>query len=230
MVIQLQSGIRIRNPQKITISYYGNPHIKGMGKGVHKYDGTKLPEDNSFSEDQMRLAIHLVNGFGGRGIPTEKVIKLFSANQAEIEARLAEVPFNRSIFDAYDDIPWSKVKLLFDSCRVSYIGRARMTKILHKKRPDLIPILDSVVVDKYLEPLLAKQRIASAPSEIEKAVYYIKILKGDVDRNRHPLMELQSWAGKHYHDISILRVLDILIWSCFGPFRERICGHNLLIG
>jgi hypothetical protein len=86
-------------------------------------------------------------------------------------------------------------------------------------------------VSKYLKPLLTKQGITNIQGETEAAVYYIKILKKDVDGNSHSVMELQRWITEQLkYDISILRVLDILIWSCFGPFRERICGHNLLIG
>jgi hypothetical protein len=225
MVIQLQSGIRITNPEEIIHSYY-----ETMGKGVHKYDGTKLPEDDSFSEGQIDEAIRLANGLGASIRRRREVARQLVQRRSDIECRLAHVPSHVRISDGCNEIPWKELEAVFDIFRVRYLGLTGMTKILHKKRPNIIPILDKIIASKYLKPLLAKQEITNIQRETEAAVYYIKIRKRDVDRNRHSLMELQRWITEQLkYDISILRVLDILIWSCFGPFRGRVCGQNLLI-
>ncbi|MCJ7654622.1 MAG: hypothetical protein MUO97_04860 [Dehalococcoidia bacterium] len=128
MVIQLRNGmiINVETAKKIIERYY-----QCMGKGVHAYDESKLPADNSFPEDQIRQAIKLVNRLGGRGIP-QKSVELLIQRRHDIELQLRQMPINVAILDSYEDIPWSELKTLFDIFRIKYISIPRLTKVLHK--------------------------------------------------------------------------------------------------
>ncbi|MBM4447294.1 MAG: hypothetical protein FJ023_08120 [Chloroflexi bacterium] len=224
MTIQLRNGmmISIDAAKKVIINYYSNMGKEEEEKGVHGYDKAKLQEDNLFPEHQIMQAIGLMYKLGGHGIP-HKYVQLLIQKRCEIESQLQRVPTKISILDRHDEIPWSELKSLFDIFRIPYVSIPRLTKILHKKRPNMIPILDSVVVGKYLQPLLEKQGVASIREETLRAVYCIKELKKDADTNKEALTELQNYCKKRWYDISVIRVLDILLWSCLGPFKERLC-------
>ena len=208
----LRPNTKIIDPKEVIIRYYDT-----MGKGAHAYDQAKLPEDNRFPLEQLKEARHLVHKLGGRGIPFSAVDNL-SEKEAEIKAKLTRVSAAVSILDNPSNIPWRNLGELIDLFRVPYLSLARITKMLHKKRPNIIPILDSVMVS-YLMPFIATDSLRDT-TDGQKAALYIKELKNDVDSNSAALMRLDNWGGKPY-PISTIRILDILIWSTVGPFRNR---------
>ena len=221
MTIQLRNGMMFNaeKAKKIIERYY-----QCMGNGVHEYDRTRL-EDNSFTREQIEQLVYLINRFGAQMRSKKvinKVINQLIQRKEEIESELARVPLHFSILGSQEEIPWGNLESLFYTCRMPQIGLARMTKILHKKRPNIIPILDSVAMNR-LGSLLAKQGIVNIRGEMEKAIYCIKELKKDVDTNKEALIELQNYCREKWYDISVIRVLDILLWSCLGPFKERLC-------
>lgn len=83
-----------------------------------------------------------------------------------------------------------------------------MTKALHRKRPALIPILDSVV-QIYLE--------TDDPGPLEpfgqRASALVRSYKRDLDRNRRVLREVQRELASRGHRLTEVRILDIVIWS-----------------
>jgi len=212
MIIILRSNIKVANPQEVILRYYST-----MGRGVHLYDQTVIPQDNTFTSEQMERIKRLVNGLGERGIP-HSAISTLNHRRTEIENRLRQVPATVNIIDDCSVIPWGDIGHLIDSMRVPYLGLARLTKILHKKRPNIIPILDSVMVG-YLQPFISREEIVGA-SDAGRAICYIKELKKDIHNNIMVFTELLEWARKPY-PISIIRILDILTWCTLGPFRNR---------
>jgi len=212
MLIRLRQGIKVNDPVGTVTNYY-----KKAGKGAIAYDKFELPRDNSFNKDQIEQAIRASNRLGAR-IPyndESKVLKPLLQKQNEIESKLAGVPAHLTILDNYVEIPWDNLKSLFDTFKLKYISLARMTKILHKKRPNLIPILDkNILVNKYLEPLLQEQGVITR-EETERAVYYIKELRKDIEGNREAFIEAKQNLKNEDYDISLLRILDILIWYHF---------------
>lgn len=222
MRIVLRHGVITDRPEEVILRYY-----KEMGSGSRAYDQGDLPPDNQFPRVQLLEARRLANRLGGRGIPA-KAIDNLSARQSMMASKLEELPPTMTILAESDDIPWLSITELFDLFRVPYVTVARYTKMLHKKRPNLIPILDSWVRDDYLMPSIARGTI-SGLSEAERATCLVREIKRDVSRNREALLRLREWQGKP-SPISILRILDILIWCRFGPpgFRPRFA--NLYIG
>ena len=221
MLIQLRRRTKINNPEKTVLGYWNRE------RGASAYDEARLPQDNSFTEDQIEQVVRAANRLGAR-IPYKnerKIIKPLLQRKDEIESKLRGIPVHLAIIDNYEEIPWENLKSLFDTFEMKYIGLARMTKILHKKRPHLIPILDTnILVNRYLEPLLQQNGIV-VREETEKAICYVKELKKDVDRNKDALIKLQhNLASKGYdiYDISIVRLVDILIWSHFFYRGERV--------
>ena len=93
------------------------------------------------------------------------------------------------------------------------IGVAHLTKALHRKRPELIPICDSVVVAKALKI-----------SEHNKA----DILIQSMDKLRNigktilpTLKRLRLLAKQEVGELTELRILELILWVRFGPFKPK---------
>ncbi len=91
------------------------------------------------------------------------------------------------------------------------IGVARLTKALHRKRPKLIPVCDSVVLEALgVEPGNKADRIIACMDKLR--------LLG-----REQLMRLQELRALSRHlgaEMTELRILELLYWVQFGPFAR----------
>ena len=85
---------------------------------------------------------------------------------------------------------------------------SKMTKALYRKRPALIPILDSIV-RRYLQD---DDLGAQAPFG-ERALGLVRGYRRDLDRNRAAVRAArQELAGRGY-GLTEVRILDLLILS-----------------
>lgn len=93
--------------------------------------------------------------------------------------------------------------LLNDMCSISGVKRAIATKILHKKRPNLIPIIDSVVLDFY-----ANNNKASTTDVI------FDELRHDLIENATALKWLSDQANESSPSMVLtpLRLLEMIVW------------------
>lgn len=212
MKIVLRPTLEIEDPEQVILYYY-----RTMGKGVHAYDQAKLTEDNHINLEQLKDLKRLVDKLGGRGIP-HSAISILGDRKLEIEKRLQDVPSAITILAEYAQIPWDSLGQLIDILRVRGLGLARLTKMLHKKRPKIVPILDSILIG-YLRPFIDEQTTKRV-SEGDTAVCFIKEFKKDLDTNRLVLTQLNNSKRMPY-PVSAVRILDILVWSTHGPFRNR---------
>jgi hypothetical protein len=83
-------------------------------------------------------------------------------------------------------------------------GVSVSTKMLHLKRPRLVPVLDSLVV---------AQLGARMPTTPTKAVALIEHVRQVVHENASALQEIIDYLGLHGVDRSHVRVLDALLWG-----------------
>ncbi len=101
--------------------------------------------------------------------------------------------------------------LLFDAfADIRGVGFSKMTKALHRKRPALIPMLDSVV-QTYLTTEDPGTR--SPGSFGERATALVRSYKRDLDGNHLALRDLQRELANRNYRLTELRILDLLIWS-----------------
>lgn len=168
------------------------------------YDSQPVLQDNVLRAEEIKLSHKM-----GARFPNTLITELIGRSNI-ISKALSQISPTLSILDAYEQIPWEALEELFKACVIPRMGEANITKILHKKRPQLIPILDSVVVQKYLEPLLTAN--TDIPKELEKKmVLHIKQLKQDAESNRAILVNLAE-----RFNLPMVRILDILIWTYFS--------------
>ena len=89
------------------------------------------------------------------------------------------------------------------------------TKVLHRKRPNLIPILDNVVLGHYLHAPAAKlpastQDKARAASA---AVGALRRFRDDLWAVRADMEAMSRHLREHGFTLSPVRVLEILVWT-----------------
>jgi len=159
----------------------------------------------SFDESDLRLANR-----GGARISAAEIAAILERRE-EIERALREIRPDSSLAAATSSIAWVPLTRLFDAfADIPGVGFSKMTKALHKKRPALIPMLDSVV-QQYLtgdEP-----EVASSGTFGERATALVRSYKRDLDRNRSALRRMQRELARREHRLTEVRILDLLIWS-----------------
>jgi hypothetical protein len=158
---------------------------------------------NVFDERDLRLA----NRGGARISAAEQAAIL--ERRVQIERALRGIGRDASLLDP--QVPWSALTRLFGGfAEIRGVGFSKMTKALHRKRAALIPILDSVV-QAYLA-------IDDPPDSFaEHATALVRSYKRDLDRNRSALRSVRRELAAGGHELSEVRILDILIWSAFAP-------------
>jgi len=190
-VIVLRGGIELDNGLELALGF------------LAAYSGSENDEPSrpaSFDESDLRLANR-----GGARISAAEIATILGRRD-RIEGALREIPAEASLTAAQSSIPWDQLTLLFDAfAGIRGVGFSKMTKALHKKRPALIPMLDSVV-QEYLA--------TDAPGSFGgQATELVRGYKQDVDRNRAALRALKRELASRDYRLTEVRILDLLIWS-----------------
>jgi hypothetical protein len=170
-----------------------------------RYETEDASGPGSFDESDLRLANR-----GGARISAAEIAAILGRRE-EIERALREIQPDSSLATATSSIAWVPLTRLFDAfADIRGIGFSKMTKALHKKRPALIPMLDSVV-QEYLTS--DDPEVASSGTFGERATALVRSYKRDLDRNRSALRQIQRELASRDHRLTEVRILDLLIWS-----------------
>jgi hypothetical protein len=194
--ITLRHGVEVENPLELALEFL---------KAYSSYEAYDSSGPVSFDESDLRLA----NRGGARISATE--IAAILERRGEIEPALRKIHPLASLTDATRSIPWIPLTQLFDAfADIRGVGFSKMTKALHRKRPALIPMLDSVV-QAYLTR--DDPRARSSGSFGEHATALVRSYKRDLDRNRSVLRQLRRELASREYRLTEVRILDLLIWS-----------------
>jgi hypothetical protein len=194
--ITLRSGVEVENPLELALEFLA---------AYSSYEAYGSSGAASFDESDLRLANR-----GGARISGAEIATILE-RRGEIERALRRIDPDASLADATSSIPWIPLTLLFNAfADIRGIGFSKMTKALHRKRPALIPMLDSVV-QTYLTR--DDPRMRSAGSFGERATALVRSYKRDLDRNRTVLHEIQQELASRKYRLTEVRILDLLIWS-----------------
>jgi hypothetical protein len=190
--IVLRNGVEIEDPLGVVLGF-----LRAYGS----LDPAGPSAPAAFGEVDLRLANR-----GGARISAAQIAAVLERRRA-IEGALRAIPLGASLVRAR--VPWTPLRQLFDAFGdIHGVGFAKMTKSLHGKRPALIPILDSVV-QTYLA---GDDPGAQAPFG-ERALGLTRGYKRDLDRNRRALATTRRELARQGHDLTEVRILDLLIWS-----------------
>ena len=189
----LRNGVVVEDPVGV---------ILGVLK-AHRLDVGGPSPPGSFGEPDLRLA----NRDGAR-ISAAEITAILGRRRA-IERALRAIAPDASLAGAAASVPWLPLGQLFGAfAGIRGVGMSKMTKALYRKRPALIPILDSIV-QRYLQE---DDLGAQAPFG-ERALGLVRGYRRDLDRNRAAVRAArQELAGRGY-GLTEVRILDLLILS-----------------
>jgi hypothetical protein len=194
--IVLRGGVMVEHPLELALEFL---------TAYSGYEAGDSAGRASFDESDLRLANR-----GGARISAVEMAAILE-RRGEIERALRKVQLDASLADATSSIPWIPLTRLFDAfADIRGIGFSKMTKALHKKRPALIPMLDSVV-----QAYLTRDEPETRSSGMfgERATVLVRGYERDLDRNRLVLHELQRELASRDYRLTEVRILDLLIWS-----------------
>lgn len=118
-----------------------------------------------------------------------------------------------------DDGVYVRANALFEFFRTDAprgVNLAKTSKVLHLKRPSLIPLLDSHLERRYRR--LARQAALRHPAYGHRRMYWAAI-RDDLALNRESIAALKQKCAAHEREevqqvsrLTDLRVMDILTW------------------
>ena len=191
--IVLRNGVAIEDPLGAVL---------GFVEARWRLNVSDPSTSTSFGESDLRLA----NRSGAR-ISAPEIAAILERRRA-IERALRVIPPDASLAGAASSVPWMALRQLFDAFEnIRGVGFSKMTKALHRKRPALIPMLDSVV-QRYLE----HDDLGAHAPFAERAVGLVRGYKRDLDRNRAAVRALRHELARRGYGLTEVRILDLLIW------------------
>lgn len=192
--VVLRNGVEIEDPLRVVL---------GFLEADWAFDVSYPSGPASFGESDLRLANR-----GGARISGSEIAAILERREA-IERALRKIAPHASLAGVATSVPWLPLRQLFDAfADIRGVGFSKMTKALHRKRPALIPMLDSVL-QKYLED---DDLGAQAPFA-ERALGLVRGYKRDLDRNRAAVRAVHKELARRSYPLTEVRILDLLIWS-----------------
>jgi Family of unknown function (DUF6308) len=192
--VVLRGGVDVGDPLAVVLGFV-SPRWRPDA------DETSAPD--SFDESVLRQANR-----GGARISASEIAAILRRRGA-IERALRNIAPGASLASAANAVPWQELQRLFDAfADIRGVGLSKMTKALHRKRPALIPMLDSVI-----QSYLRDDDAGTSAAFGERALGLVRGYKRDLDRNRRALRALRRELAGRGYSLSEVRILDLLIWS-----------------
>ena len=190
--VVLRNGVVVDDPLSVVVA---------VAVAGYSYDVSTASGPTTFHEPDLRLANR-----GGARISAAEIAAILERRRA-IERALRTIAPDASLMGR--SVSWLPLKELFASfADIRGVGFAKTTKALHKKRPALIPMLDSVV-----QAYLVDDDLGVHTPFAERALGFVRGYKRDLDANRVALRSLRRELAARDYAVTEVRILDVLIWS-----------------
>jgi hypothetical protein len=176
-------------------------------RGYNLYDGFPVQVGNEIGLFEIYASVGINSGV----IANDVVRFLARANKAR--PLLAMIPDDARLEAGTDEQITAAAKLIELFSEASWIGRGKTTKVLYKKRPAFVPIIDSVVGDFLRKNFPYRLREVSPITDVLH--FYRELL---VARSQ-PLEHIKANLRKQGFLLSRSRVLNFLIWQ---GWRDRV--------
>jgi hypothetical protein len=189
--VRLRDGIEIHDPLQVVSGY------------LEAWRFETGDASSSFDESDLRLANR-----GGARISAAEIAAILERRRA-IELALDAIAPDDSLAGTARLVPWRPLGHLFDAfAGIRGVGLSKATKALHPKRPALVPMLDSIV-----QGYLADDDLGAGAPFGERTIALVRGYKRDLDLNRTALRTTRRELVRRGHDLTEVRILDLLIWS-----------------
>lgn len=207
--MRLRSGLCVRNP------------LRELGKMVRRwypvYDGVCVQQDDELRPTEIVLSVMLNSRISG------DTGALIWQHRREVERHLANIPAGVDLIDLPGgaELPGiDAIARAFDSlCGLRRVKLGTAAKILHKKRPALIPIIDSRVYGYYHKRVIHRwRRGLSYGDQVAELVSHIH---ADMLSVENELRDLAKRMRANRTPLSHVRILDYFLWMA-GPNRITV--------
>jgi hypothetical protein len=211
--LTFRNGVVLTEPLTLALLFLENDY------SYRSYDSALVRADAEWRREDAQIA----NRIGAR-MSSREIDALMGRSQ-QIEHALTRIPGDASLADSADTIPWVALHALYAAFGdILGIGLAKATKALHKKRPELIPLLDSFVA-RYLRSV---EQIPVG-SFADDALALTRSYKVDLDANVDTLLSVQHGLNEQGYTLSLCRILDLYTWAYAGdnlpPWATAVAGH-----
>ena len=183
--------LRTYVPPRPSGSFTG-AHVERLGGG-----GDRASVADGFTAEDL-IAVSMLSV----AVVGNAALEILEVRRSQLSELLRPIPVGVALADLDAGNPgadWPVRALYRELLTVRDVGETTATKLLARKRPHLVPILDSVVTTEL---------------GIVKGNFWVPLhawLVADERASYHHLEDLRSLAGLG-DDISALRVFDVLAW------------------
>lgn len=178
-------------------------YLERFSKTVQRYDAATPEEVNTITDSDRRLANLVAARMG------ERIWRPLVGHSIEDIGPWDLLPMSDSDWECRKEVIRSVVAKLVDH---PGIGIARLTKGLHRKRPNLIPVCDSVV---------RKALDVDGGGKADRIVLCLDRLRAEGQANLGRLDGLRNLAKSRGAELTQLRILELLYWVQYGPFPRE---------
>ena len=209
MLISTQTGCRIDHAEDRVLAF--------LREEWPYYDGIADPAPDQITVVDV-LAPVMMNAYSF-GMGAGKLQGIHRAVAAACEPVLLAIPVDADL--RFFDPDLRDVRRLLDAAvSVRNVLVPVATKILHRKRRSLIPVLDNVVLGYYLDAAGAsKQRYKTQDKRyaVDIAVDVLRSFRSDLVASSAQLEALSRLSAEAGNPVGPLRLLEMLIWSEVEP-------------
>ena len=168
------------------------------------YDGVRVEQDNFLRPEEIAISVLInsqISGNTARAIWKEAL--------ESVEENLQQINPDFDLLDDEENIPWEYIQGAIGAiCAVKRAKIAVATKILHKKRPKLVPMVDSVIMGHYRSSFPKRWK----GSYEQKAVDVIRLFRKDLLATQDRIQEFKQYFHSRGKPLTLCRILEILIW------------------
>ena len=233
VTVNLPSGLHIADAEQRLLLYCEEEY--------RYYDAIPATDPNMISPLDV-IVTTAVNAFS---IASARRIRDIHRGLEPLSGLLADIPTHADLTD-WDQDTARQVRLLLDAAvTVPGVLLAVATKVLHRKRPALIPMMDSVIVghyrqfsdEKWLAAAWEDQRRAA-----EAGIRVMQLFRDDLVAARTQLDTLGATLASGGFPMTTVRALELLVWTevepqgyyrqsivattSGGPLAERLSSQN----
>jgi hypothetical protein len=223
--LRLRNGVVIEGPLGEALRFIEQD---GTYQG---YDAVAV-DPYTLSEADLHLANRMIARMGS----SERAAVLGRSDA--VRAALRDIPERATLTDPEPAVPWGALRRLFAALEgLPGVGIARATKVLHKKRPALVPILDGVVA-QYLEvvegPTMGRgqavegaetvRSLGGPPSRrpatglADKGIWLTRAYHRELQLALPVLVSVRDELFRRGYRLSECRLLDIYLWAYSGTY------------
>jgi hypothetical protein len=168
------------------------------------YDAVESPRDNTLTVHDILLSVAVNSRLDAKGLSSVHKEKW------RVEQHLRLLPATLSLADPSAEIPWDTVVEMFGEFEhIRHAKLAIASKILHKKRPALIPMMDDVIRTYYEQ---AYPDFGWSPKCGPLSGQMMHHFREDLLAARPQLEELASVLEAKGHRLTLVRLLEMLVW------------------